>query len=46
MLGRLDKFHYRAVAEADGEGTLKEDASIKLEDIKITLVGGISYDAN
>ena len=46
LLGRLDKFHYRAVAEADSEGTLKEDAAIKLEDIKITLVGGVSYDAN
>lgn len=46
MLSRLYRFHYRAVAEADGQGTLKEDASIKLEDIKITLKGGISYDAN
>ena len=46
LLGRLDKFHYRAVAEASGNGILKEDAQIKLENISITLVGGISYDAN
>lgn len=46
LLEKLDKFHYRAVAEADSEGKLFEDAHIKLTDIKITLVGGISYDAN
>lgn len=46
LLEKLDKFHYRAVAEADSEGNLFEDAHIKLTDIKITLVGGISYDAN
>ena len=46
LLQNLDKFHYRAVAEADAEGKLFEDAHIKLTEIKITLVGGISYDAN
>ena len=46
MLQRLDKFHYRAVAEAVGEGKLMENVSIKLTDINITLKGGISYDAN
>ena len=46
MLQRLDKFHYRAVAEAKGEGKLMENVSIKLTDINITLKGGISYDAN
>lgn len=46
LLEKLDKFHYRAVAEADSEGKLFEDAHIKLTDIKITLVGGVSYDAN
>ena len=46
MLQKLDKFHYRAVAEAVGEGKLMENVSIKLTDINITLKGGISYDAN
>lgn len=46
LLENLDKFHYRAVAQADGEGKLLESAHIKLKDIKITLKGGISYDAN
>lgn len=47
LLEQMDKFHYRAVAEAKGtEGKLKENASIKLTDIKITLLGGVSYDAN
>ncbi|MBR6699791.1 MAG: hypothetical protein IKL71_07240 [Bacteroidaceae bacterium] len=46
LLQRLDKFQYRAVAEADGYGKLKEDSYLKLANIKITLVGGVSYDAN
>lgn len=47
LLEQMDKLHYRAVAEAKGtEGKLKENASIKLTDIKITLLGGVSYDAN
>lgn len=47
LLQRLDKFHYRAVADAEGaEGKLVENSFLKLKDIRITLVGGISYDAN
>ncbi len=46
LLQRLDKFQYRAVAEADGYGKLKDDSYLKLANIKITLVGGVSYDAN
>lgn len=47
LLEQMDKLHYRAVAEAKGtEGKLMENASIKLTDIKITLLGGVSYDAN
>lgn len=46
LLSRLDKIKYRAVAEAKTEGKLTEKAMIKLEDITITLLGGISYDAN
>lgn len=46
LLSRLDKIKYRAVAEAETEGKLTEKAMIKLEDITITLLGGISYDAN
>lgn len=44
LLEQMDKFVYRAVAEGDGK--LLENARIKLKDIKITLKGGISYDAN
>lgn len=46
LLSRLDKIKYRAVAEAEDKGKLTEKAMIKLEDITITLLGGISYDAN
>lgn len=47
FLRKLDKFHYRAVAEANGsEGKLKDNAYIKLKNIRITLLGGVSYDAN
>ena len=46
LLSRLDKIQYRAVAEAKDKGKLTEKAMIKLEDITITLLGGISYDAN
>lgn len=46
LLSRLDKIKYRAVADADGKGKLTDKAMIKLEDITITLLGGISYDAN
>lgn len=46
LLSRLDKIKYRAVAEAKDKGKLTEKAMIKLEDITITLLGGISYDAN
>lgn len=46
LLENLDKFHYRAVAQADSEGMLLETAHIKLKDVKITLKGGVSYDAN
>lgn len=46
LLETLDKFHYRAEAEAQAEGKLLESAHIKLNDVKITLVGGVSYDAN
>lgn len=46
LLGKLDKFRYRAVAMAESEGKLMESAHIKIKDIKITLVGGVSYDAN
>lgn len=47
FLKKLDKFEYCAEARADGyKGKLMEDAYIKLKDIKITLVGGVSYDAN
>lgn len=42
----MDKFHYRAVADAENGGVLSEDAYLKLKDIKITLLGGITYDAN
>ena len=42
----MDKFHYRAVADAENGGVLSEDAYLKLTDIKITLLGGITYDAN
>lgn len=44
LLEQLDKFVYRAVAEGDGK--LLENAYLKLTKIKITLKGGISYDAN
>jgi hypothetical protein len=46
LLSRLDKIQYRAVAEAETKGKLTEKAMIKLEDITITILGGISYDAN
>lgn len=46
LLSRLDKIQYRAVADADSKGKLTENAMIKLENITITLLGGISYDAN
>jgi hypothetical protein len=46
MLEKMDKFHYRAVADADANDVLKESASIRLTNIKITLLGGIAYDAN
>lgn len=46
LLSKLDKFRYRAVAMAESEGKLMESAHIKIKDIKISLVGGISYDAN
>lgn len=45
-LKRMDKFHYKATATASGEGKLYENAFIKLTGIKLTLLGGISYDAN
>ncbi len=45
-LERMDKIVYRAEAKADAEGELLESAHIELTNIKITLVGGISYDAN
>lgn len=44
LLQNMDKFVYRAVAEGDGK--LLENARIKLKDIRITLKGGVSYDAN
>ncbi len=46
LLERLDRFVYRAVAEAPGDAQLKDDAYLKLTNIRITLKGGISYDAN
>lgn len=47
LLQRLDKFHYRAEADAAGaEGKLMENSFVKLTNVRITLVGGISYDAN
>ena len=45
-LERLDKIVYRAEAQADVEGELLDNAHIQLTNIKITLVGGVSYDAN
>jgi hypothetical protein len=45
-LERLDKIVYRAEAQADAEGELLDNAHIQLTNIKITLVGGVSYDAN
>lgn len=45
-LKRMDKFHYKATATASSEGKLFENAFIKLTEIKLTLLGGISYDAN
>lgn len=44
LLENMDKFVYRAVAE--GDGRLLENAYLKLTDIRITLKGGVSYDAN
>lgn len=44
LLENMDKFVYRAVAEGDGK--LLENAYLKLTDIRITLKGGVSYDAN
>lgn len=44
LLEQMDKFVYRAVA--DGDGKLLENAYLKLTKIKITLKGGVSYDAN
>lgn len=45
-LERMDKFHYKAVATSEAHGKLYEDSYIKLTNIKITLLGGVSYDAN
>lgn len=44
LLENMDKFVYRAVAEGDGK--LLDNAYLKLTKIKITLKGGVSYDAN
>lgn len=44
LLEQMDRFVYRA--EAKGDGKLLENAYLKLTDIKITIKGGISYDAN
>ncbi len=44
LLESMDKFVYRAVAEGDGK--LMENAYVKLTNIRITLKGGVSYDAN
>lgn len=44
LLENMDRFVYRAVAEGDGK--LLENAYLKLTDIRITLKGGVSYDAN
>ncbi len=44
LLKKMDKFVYRA--EANGGGKLTDAAYLKLTNIKITLKGGISYDAN
>ncbi len=44
LLEKLDKFEYRA--EATGDGRLLDNAHLKLTKIKITLKGGVTYDAN
>lgn len=46
MLQNMDKVVYRAVAKADKGGKLYEEAKIKLTDLKFTVIGGITYDAN
>lgn len=45
-LERIDKLSYKAVATSAGQGKLYEDAYVKLTGMKITLIGGITYDAN
>ena len=44
---QLDGIQYKAVIKANqGSGKLYESAKIKLDNIKITIKGGITYDAN
>ena len=45
-LERIDKLSYKAVATSAGQGKLYEDTYVKLTGMKITLIGGITYDAN
>ena len=45
-LERIDKLSYKAVATSSGQGKLYEDTYVKLTGMKITLIGGITYDAN
>ena len=45
-LERMDKLSYKAVATAAGQGRLYEDTYVKLTGLKITLIGGVTYDAN
>jgi hypothetical protein len=45
-LERIDKLIYKAEATSSGQGKLYEDTYVKLSGMKITLIGGITYDAN